>query len=186
MHELAADLGVEVRGATGNVNKGWAGHVFEHYLGLAPNSDQSPDFGSWELKVIPLVQMATGKLRVKETMAITMIDAVDVARTPFEQSHLLSKLQKAIVVARIVGSDVDDPSVVHSVNELNLEGELFDQVRRDYEEVRRCLKDPSQGFGALSGSMGTYVQPRTKGAGHGSISRAFYARPVFIEKIVKL
>jgi len=35
-------------------NKGWAGHVLERYLGLPINSAQSPNFGSWELKVVSL------------------------------------------------------------------------------------------------------------------------------------
>jgi hypothetical protein len=37
-----------------------------------------------------------------------------------------------------------------------------------------------------STKMGQYVQPRTKGAGHGSISRAFYARPLFLSKFMEL
>ena len=38
----------------GHENKGWAGLVIEHYLGLPQNSRQEPDFGTWELKVVPL------------------------------------------------------------------------------------------------------------------------------------
>jgi hypothetical protein len=34
--------------------------------------------------------------------------------------------------------------------------------------------------------MGKYIQPRTKGAGHGSTSRAFYARPLFLKQFIKL
>jgi hypothetical protein len=32
--------------------------------------------------------------------------------------------------------------------------------------------------------MGVLVQPRTKGAGHGSTSRAFYARKQFVAKMI--
>ena len=38
----------------GHKNKGWAGQVIEQYLGLPQNSRQAPDFGTWELKVVPL------------------------------------------------------------------------------------------------------------------------------------
>ena len=38
-------------------NKGWAGHIIEHYLGLPINSAQSPNFGSWELKTISLKKL---------------------------------------------------------------------------------------------------------------------------------
>jgi len=41
-------------------NKGWAGHVLERYLGLPINSAQSPNFGSWELKIVPLNRLANG------------------------------------------------------------------------------------------------------------------------------
>jgi DNA mismatch repair protein MutH len=186
VHGLAKKYDIQVRNAGGNVNKGWAGHVFEKHLGLPPNATQAPDFGSWELKVIPLKKARDGKLAFKETMAITMINGPQVAVTSFEESHLLSKLQRVVVVARVVGSDVDEPSAVHSVNALNLEGEMYEIVRRDYEDVRACINDPRRGFDLLSGSMGTYVQPRTKGPGHGSTSRAFYGRPIFLAQFITL
>lgn len=44
----------------------------------------------------------------------------------------------------------------------------------------------TRGFTALTGAMGVLVQPRTKGAGHGSTSRAFYARPIFVAHIINL
>jgi DNA mismatch repair protein MutH len=75
-------------------NKGWAGHVIERCLDLPLNSAQSPNFGSWELKTICLKHKRNGELTVKETMAITMIDPCNVARTEFENSHLLSKMKK--------------------------------------------------------------------------------------------
>jgi hypothetical protein len=62
--------------------------------------------------------------------------------------------------------------------------DLYEQVKADYDLVRNTIR--AEGFSALTGAMGVYVQPRTKGAGHGSISRAFYARPIFIKKILNL
>jgi DNA mismatch repair protein MutH len=186
LHELAAKYEVTVRTPTGTVNKGWAGHVCERYLGIPINSSQSPNFGSWELKSIPLKYKRDGSLGFKETMAITMIDPYQVVRTPFDQSHLLSKLKKAVCVARTVGASVDDPSYIHSVSTIDLDGALYEAVQRDYEEVQKCISDPQRGFTSLSGSMGVYVQPRTKGAGHGSTSRAFYARPLFLQQFVKI
>jgi DNA mismatch repair protein MutH len=50
LHDLALEYGVTVTTPDGKVNKGWAGHVCERYLGLPVNSAQSPNFGSWELK----------------------------------------------------------------------------------------------------------------------------------------
>jgi DNA mismatch repair protein MutH len=185
LHELSHEYGVTIY-RNGRVNKGWAGHVFERYLGVPINSAQSPNFGSWELKSIPLKYKKNGELTFKETMAITMIDPVNVCQKEFDDSHLLAKLKKAVVVARIVGDTVDDPSYIHSVVEFDLQGELYSAVKADYDLVRQTLLDPQEGFGALTGKMGYYIQPRTKGAGHGSTSRAFYARPRFLKKFITI
>ena len=185
LHELAYEYNVTIY-RNGRVNKGWAGHVFERYLELPLNSAQSPNFGSWELKSIPLKYKKNGKLTFKETMAITMIDPVNVCQKEFRDSHLLAKLRKAVVVARIVGDSIDEPSYIHSVVEFDLQGELYNAVKADYDLVRQTLFDTQKGFGFLTGKMGLYIQPRTKGAGHGTTSRAFYARPRFLGKFIKL
>jgi len=186
LHDLAKKYDVTVLSSSGKVNKGWAGHICERYLGLPINSSQSPNFGSWELKSIPLKRLKNGSLTFKETMAITMIDEYNVKRTSFENSHLLSKLKKAVIVARIVGTSYDMPSFIHSVTSIDLTDSLYDAVKADYELVQECLNDPERGYSALTGEMGDYVQPRTKGAGHGSISRAFYAKPLFLSQLIDL
>lgn len=185
LQELAKEHQVTIY-RDGKVNKGWAGHVFERFLEIPINSAQSPNFGSWELKSIPIKKLKNGQLQFKETMAITMIDPVNVCQKSFEDSHLLSKLKKAVIVARIVGQNVDLPSKIHSVTALDLSGEIYEAVKQDYDLVRRTLLDPELGFDALTGKMGRYIQPRTKGAGHGSKTRAFYARPSFFRLFIKL
>ncbi|HVU37449.1 MAG TPA: MvaI/BcnI family restriction endonuclease [Opitutales bacterium] len=167
-------------------NKGWAGHVLERHLGLPINSAQSPNFGSWELKIVPLKMRRDGTTLVpKETMAITMIDAYNVQHTPFEKSHLLAKLQKAVICARIF-KDIDETSSpLFQVTTFDLgDSEIYNQVREDYEFVREVIT--RKGFEALTGKFGKLVQPRTKGPGHGSVSRAFYARTGFVAKILGL
>lgn len=188
LHDLANEYRVTVRAESGKVNKGWAGHVIERFLELPLNSAQSPNFGSWELKSVPLKRLRNGELVFKETMAITMIDPINVCQKDFEDSHLLSKLKKAVVVARTVGETVNDPSFIHSIVEFDLDedDELYEDVRADYNLVRQALLDPSKGFNSLTGKMGKYIQPRTKGSGHGSISRAFYARKLFLSQFINL
>ena len=167
----------------GKKNKGWAGHTLERILGLPINSAQSPNFGSWELKQVQLVAKRDGMLRVKETMAITMIDPVNVAAKAFDESHLLAKLRKIVVVARIFDCQEETCSFLHSVAEFDLgDTEVYQQVKADYDLVRQTIIE--KGFSALSGSMGLLVQPRTKGPGHGSVSRAFYARTSFVARIL--
>jgi len=127
-----------------------------------------------------------GELTFKETMAITMIDPINVCQKEFEESHLLAKFRKAVVVTRIVGDSVDEPTYIHSVVEFDLYGKLYTAVKADYDLVRQTLLDPQKGFDTLTGKMGYYIQPRTKGAGHGSTTRAFYARPRFLKEFIKI
>jgi DNA mismatch repair protein MutH len=163
-------------------NKGWAGHVIERHLGLPINSSQSPNFGSWELKTISLKYLRNGEITIKETMAITMIDAYNVERTKFEDSHLLSKLRKLIIAARIWENQGETSSLLYAVKTFDLNNpDIYDQVKTDYDLVRKTII--AEGFSALSGRMGKFIQPRTKGPGHGSTSRAFYARIPFLKQI---
>lgn len=183
LRKLADELRITVF-KDGRKNKGWAGHVIERFLGLPLNSAQSPNFGSWELKVIPLKYLKSGKLTVKETMAITMIDPINVLNTPFEKSHLLQKLNKILIFARVWENKQETSSKLYGIYEFDItsDKELYCQIREDYEIVRNTIKD--KGFDALTGKMGVYIQPRTKGKGHGSTTRAFYARKNLLEKII--
>ncbi|MDI6816745.1 MAG: MutH/Sau3AI family endonuclease [Actinomycetota bacterium] len=93
LHELASEYDVTIY-RDGKVNKGWAGHVFERHLQLPINSAQAPNFGSWELKCIPLKRKKNGELVFKETMAITMIDPVNVCQKEFEDTIFLPSYRK--------------------------------------------------------------------------------------------
>jgi DNA mismatch repair protein MutH len=165
------------------INKGWAGHTIERHLGLPLNSSRSPNFGSWELKVVPVRALPSGTFKVKETMAITMIDPVEVAAKEFQDSHLFLKLQRMVVVARVFESKAETRSLCHLVASFDLgDKELYEQIKADYDLIRDVIR--TKGFERLSGSMGGMVQPRTKGPGHGSTSRAFYARAALVATIL--
>lgn len=182
LRPLADRLGVTVK-KDGKPNKGWAGHVIERYLGLPLNSAQSPNFGSWELKVVPLRHLKDGSLTIKETMAVTMIDPYEVVAKPFEDSHLFNKLQKILIVSRIFENKEETSAILHNVAEFDLDDpEIFRQVKADYDLVRETIR--TKGFSSLTGKMGVLIQPRTKGPGHGSTSRAFYARTGFVKKLL--
>ena len=167
----------------GKRNKGWAGHVLERHLNLPINSSQSPNFGSWELKIVPLKYLQSGKLTIKETMAITMIDPYNVESTDFGNSHLLAKLRKLIVAARIWESTEEKRSILYAVTTFDLDDPaIYDQIKADYDLVRETIR--TTGFSTLTGRMGVYIQPRTKGTGHGSTTRAFYARTTFLKQFI--
>jgi len=181
---LADEYGVTIWKQS-HLNKGWAGQVIERYLGLPFDARQRPNFGSWELKLVSLKRLKCGRVVPKETMAITMIDPVSVERTPFEESHLLAKLRRMVVCARMFESREERTSHLISVGTFDLEDEeTYNQVKQDYEDVRKTIRE--EGFDALTGRMGVLVQPRTKGTGHGSTTRAFYARKELVNIILGL
>jgi DNA mismatch repair protein MutH len=192
LDRLAILVGVDLRpladryGVTvwrdGRRNKGWAGMVVERYLGLAANGTQAPDFGDWELKVVPLELAADGRLRLKETMAITMFTAADLESQEFEQSHLLAKLGRIVVVARVYEGPEEARSVVQAVAGFDLTDADRAQVRSDYEEARWVVR--TQGAWALDGRVGKLVQPRPKGAGHGSGGMGFYAKKALVTRML--
>jgi len=184
LRSLADELGVTVWKA-GRKNKGWAGHTLERYLGLAPNSRQAPDFGDWDLKLVSLRRTPEGVLRVKETMAITMLEPTEVISNRFEDSHLYDKLRRLVVVSRIFETEDDARSVLHAAAKFDLDDPAFFRaVREDYELIRAVIRE--RGFAALTGDLGRLIQARTKGRGHGSASRAFYARTAFVARILNL
>ena len=183
LRKLADDYGITVF-REGRKNKGWAGHVIERFLGLPLSSAQAPNFGTWELKMCSLKYLRDGSLTVKETMAITMIDPYNVANTQFENSHLLAKLRKGVIAARIWISQKEESSVLHSVVTFDLgDSEVYNQIREDYNVARNAII--RGGLDALKSEMGTYIQPRTKGPGHKpKKTRAFYARTGFLKKFI--
>jgi len=168
----------------GKTNKGWAGQTVERAIGLPLNSSQCPNAGSWELKLVSLKKKVDGTLVPKETMQITMINEKDVLERPFESSHLLSKLRSLVICGRIFVSKNEPESILYKVGTFDLKGELYKIVKTDYEDVRNAIR--TRGFKSLTGHMGELVQPRTKGPGHGSISRAFYARKGFVAIILDI
>ncbi len=171
----------------GRLNKGWAGQVVECYLGQSPNARQGADFGDWELKVVPLEPMPGegDRWRLKETMAITRLDPDDVLSTGFEDSHLLAKLRRIVVVARTHEGDPNRSTrlVAAAAFDLN-DPELYSEIEEDYEEVRWALRDG--GAFTLSGHLGRWVQPRPKGPGRGDSGLGFYARKALVARMLGL
>ena len=176
LRPLADAHGVTV-GKDGKKNKGWAGMEVERLLG------RPQDFGTFELKVVPVVRDILGRWSVKETMAITMINPKNVLEMPFEHSHLLDKLSALLICARVFTNEKDDSSLLLKTGGFDLgDGETFRQVQADYEVVRKTLREG----GELTGWMGNLVQPRTKGPGKGVKTFAFYARTGFVSRMLKL
>ena len=167
LRPLAEAYGVTVWTERGTLNKGWVGHTVEAELGIPINSSRNPNGGSWELKTTSLKKLRNGTLSPKETIAITMINPNEIVNTSFEDSHLLAKLRSLVVVARIYEGREETATTMHNVVTFDLDDpDIYRIVKADYEELKDTIA--KNGFAALSGRMGNYVQPRTKGTGHGS------------------
>lgn len=181
LRKLADEHGITVF-KNEKFNKGWAGLTLEKALGIGNNCIQASNGDFWELKLIPLVKKPNETWKVKETMAITMINPDDVSTKAFEESHLFNKMKKMIICGRERVDDNESSSKLLYVNSFDLLSTNFwQQIKEDYELVRNTIK--TRGFNILTGKMGKFIQPRTKGAGHGSKTRAFYARTSFLEII---
>ena len=168
----------------GKQNKGWKGMVLEKLLDMDTNNAQSPDGEDFELKSTAYYRVK-GLWVPKETMAITMINEASLIKNSFYNSHCYEKLKSMIFCAvtwygqHIQKSELLKISSFDFIENTN----LIKEIEADYELIRSiCIKS---GFTALSGKQGKWIQPRTKGAGHGSTSRAFYAKKGLIKEIIK-
>ena len=75
--------------------------------------------------------------------------------------------------------------MLHAAAEFDLDDpDIRKQVVSDYESIRTQIRE--RGIDSVTGDLGKLVQARTKGPGHGSTSRAFYARPIFVALILNL
>ncbi len=181
LRKLAVEHGITTY-ETGKQNKGWKGLVLERLAGLENNVSKAPNGLTYELKSVSF-HNKKDMLVPKETMAITMINPEELKAHSFFESHCWAKL-KTIVFCAVMwhGQNADNAELI-KVTSLDFAetDELILEIKADYDFVRSKLI--KEGFEALTGKDGKWIQARTKGAGHGSVSRAFYARTSLVKKI---
>ncbi|PIP19225.1 MAG: hypothetical protein COT38_05810 [Candidatus Omnitrophica bacterium CG08_land_8_20_14_0_20_41_16] len=182
LRRLALKYGVTTY-ETGKQNKGWKGLILERLAGLETNVSKAPNGLTYELKSVSF-HYVKDKLVPKETMAITMINPGELKANSFFESHCWSKLKSIIFCAVMWYGENSEKAELLEVTSLDFSkaDELILEVKADYDFIRHKLI--TQGFKSLTGEDGKWIQARTKGLGHGSETRAFYARPIFIKKIL--
>lgn len=184
LRKLAVEHGITTY-ETGKQNKGWKGLVLERLAGLETNVSKAPNGLTYELKSVSFRELKSG-LVPKETMAITMINSKELKEHSFFESHCWAKL-KTLVFCAVGWNGVNGgESKLLKVASLDFteDDELIKEIKADYDFIRNKLI--TEGFGALTGRDGKWIQARTKGAGHGSKSRAFYARTGLVKKIFEI
>jgi DNA mismatch repair protein MutH len=191
LRPIAEEYGVTIFKPNGGFNKGWVGHTIEQHLGLPQNSLRHGDFydqdGPWELKTVPVKQVG-GVWVPKETLAITMISPGE-ALPDFHNSHLYRKIRRMLIVGRTFLNREEDTVEVAFVSKFDADApenqDIMLAIIADYEEIRSALGE-GEGYTKLTAKIGIWVQPRTKGKGHGSTSRAFYAKKPLVRLWLKL
>ncbi len=184
LRKLALTHGVTTY-ETGKQNKGWKGLVLEHLAGLGTNVSKAPNGLSYELKSVSFHYIKK-ELVPKETMAITMINPEELRREEFFKSHCWAKLKSIVFCAVMWHGKNSDKAELLKVTSLDFteDDELIKEIKADYDFIRSKLI--KKGFKSLTGKDGKWIQARTKGSGHGSTTRAFYARTALVKKIFEI
>ncbi|MFZ3077296.1 MAG: MutH/Sau3AI family endonuclease [Candidatus Aenigmatarchaeota archaeon] len=181
LRKLALQHGITTY-ETGKQNKGWKGLILERLAGLETNVSKAPNGLSYELKSVSF-RYVKNELVPKETMAITMINPEELKSHSFFESHCWAKLKSIVFCAVMWHGKNSESGELLKVTSLDFaeDDKLIKEIKADYDFIREKLI--KHGFESLTGKDGKWIQARTKGPGHGSISRAFYARTTLVKKI---
>lgn len=184
LRKLALEHGITTY-ETGKQNKGWKGLVLERLAGLQTNISKAPNGLTYELKSVAFRYVGK-ELVPKETMAITMINPEELKAHSFFESHCWAKLKTIVFCAVQWNGKNSEAGELLKVTSLDFaeDDELIKEIKADYDFIRNKLI--KEGFEALTGKDGKWIQARTKGPGHGSVSRAFYARTSLVKKIFEI
>ena len=163
-------------------NKGKPGIHLEKITGI-PQTSNCLDCIDGELKTVTIVRNKAGKLVPKETIAVTMLNQDDLRNNDFNNSKCFMKLKRVLIVPYLrTGDNVQymTPTLIDASQDAYKA--IYAEIEKDYNSIRaQFLADKT-----LHSATGNYLQNRTKGAGHGSTSRAFYLRKKFVEDYVPL
>lgn len=174
------------------MKKGASGLIVENLLGIENNSRPEADLVQigCEIKILPLQKNGDGSIKAKEPTAIQMINYCEVAKETWETAKIRSKINLTFWVVYLAKENgkskpQDDYIIVDYF--LDHPSDVTNGVfKTDWEEIQSYIKRGDAD--RLSCSMGTYLEPKTKGKnsqdktdapdGNGGITharrRAFY------------
>lgn len=171
----------------GKYNKGWKGVTLEALAGVSGGNKKAPNGLGFEIKSVAFRFNTKNNIWMpKETMAINMLNPTELIEHSFYQSHTWEKLKCLLFCAVSWEGNFSTNATLLRVATFDFltDDSVLKEVEEDYEFIREKLKN--KGFSALTGKDGKWIQTRTKGAGHGSTSRAFYARKNLINHVFNL
>ena len=178
LKKLSPHVGKPVECAI-QINKGIAGILMEKLAGI-PQTTNILDCEDGEVKSFPLKCLKNGTYVPKETIAVTRVNNESLS-VPFAESTVYKKLKCSLYLP--LKRDGDNIILQTPVLHEYLPGTpIYSQLEADYNVICAYYKDTNTLSG--SSSLGTFLQTRTKGKGHGTTSRAFYLRTSFVKKYV--
>ena len=165
-------------------NKGRPGLFLEELLDI-PHTQNCLDCLDGELKLFPTKKLKDGTLVPKESIAITMLSENELRLNDFNTSKCCNKMSRMLLVPYFRTEDNIQFMMPKIIDRECIEfAELYNIIELDYMNIKH--KYIETGNLLSTSNIGTLLQNRTKGAGHGSTSRAFYIRPLFMKQYVPL
>jgi DNA mismatch repair protein MutH len=161
-------------------NKGATGLLLETITGI-PHTPNCLDCSDGELKTFPIKKLKSGKYVPKETMAITMLDVESLKTCCFQDSRCGKKINRMLIVPYFREGDT-----IKYLRPMLWETAAHEQLCKKIEEDYNLIQSTYLKENILKSELGTYLQTRTKGAGHGTTSRAFYLRTKFLKETIPL
>lgn len=159
-------------------NKGKVGNFLEDLANI-PHSSNCLDCLDGEIKTVPLKKLKD-KYVFKETIAITMLCKKDLRDHDFKSSKCFKKMCRMLIIPYLrKGDTIQFTELILMDKASGIFDELYDILENDYNLIRKNYIEHD----ILQSKIGDLLQTRTKGAGHGSISRAFYLRTSIMDEL---
>ncbi len=158
------------------MKKGASGLIVESLLGIENNNNDDadlPEIGC-EVKVLPLQINKNGEVKVKEPTAIQMIDYFTVTNETWETAKIQKKISLTfwiVYLAKESGKKYSQDNYIIIDYFLDQPTINVKQIfKKDWENIQDYIK---KGWAdKLSCSMGTYIEPKTKGANNQDLTNA--------------
>lgn len=156
--------------------KGASGLILENLLGLKNNGSPLSDLSEIgvEIKVLPL---QLHNLKIKEPTQIKMINYMNVAKETWETAKIRDKIETIFWIVYGVPRDKSTRKTLSQDNYVLIDwfidvpdGRKMAIFKEDWELIQSYVV---QGRGdELSCSMGTYIEPKTKGKNNTDVTNA--------------
>lgn len=170
--EIKEDLNIVNK----KMKKGASGLIVETLLGIKNNNRSAPDLEEIgvEVKVLPLQINKNKDVKAKEPTQIKMINYCEVAKETWENATIRVKINITfwiVYLAKIDGNALhqDDYVILDwYLDHPNIETNAIFKI--DWEAIRDMIIQGDAD--SLSCSMGTYIEPKTKGKNNKDLTNA--------------